>query len=268
MFDSHCHVTDIDSPQHVLTESKRQGVTSLLCCGYNRESNAAVLRLRDAVSTLPIALGLHPWFATELPRPDCVVEYAGASGIDDVLRLIGRELPVAIGECGLDAYDRDPEIPPLSAQFPVFEAQLDLAQRMGLPVTVHSRKAVHELIAVVGNFPRVRGVLHAYSGSAEQVRPLLERGWMVGIGGGTTRPGASRLRRLATRVEMSQILLETDAPAIGLQGVSPPHVRPYHVVEVARVLASLRGVDFDQVVAQTDENALKMFGPQGVAAFT
>lgn len=284
MFDSHCHVTDIDAPGEVLAESQRRGVTSLLCCGYNRESNAAVLRLREEVSTLPIALGLHPWFAMEgaycdagAARRDAGAERAGvtcldaacagATNLDAVLQLIRREKPVAIGECGLDGYDRDPEIPPLSAQLPVFEAQLDLAQTLGLPVTVHSRKAVHELIAMLAHFPRVRGVLHAYSGSAEQIRPLLERGWMVGIGGAMTRTGASRLRRMASRLELSQVVLETDAPAIGLEGVRPPHVRPYHVVEVARAFALLRGLEFEQVVARTDENASTMFGPAAVAPF-
>lgn len=271
MFDSHCHVTDIDSPREVLAESKRRGVTSLLCCGYNRASNAAVLRLREEVSTLPIALGLHPWFATERASSDegeasatyrdAGAECVSASCLDPVLQLIRRERPVAIGECGLDGNDRDPAIPPLSAQLPVFEAQLDLAQTMGLPVTLHSRKAVHELLAMLDHFPRVRGVLHAYSGSVEQVRPLLERGWMVGIGGAMTRTGASRLRRMAARLELSQVVLETDAPAIGLEGVRPPHVRPYHVVEVARAFALLRGLEFEQVVALTDENASRMFGP-------
>lgn len=262
MFDSHCHVTDIESPRDVLIESERRGVTSLLCCGYDRESNAAVLRLRDLVSSLPIALGLHPWFANQTPLVDAGAEGRGAPGMEDVLQLIRRESPIAIGECGLDGYDRDPEVPPLSVQFPVFEAQLDLAQQLGLPVTVHSRKAVHEVSAMLAHFPRVRGVLHAYSGSVEQIRSLLERGWMVGVGGASTRPSASRLRRMAARVELSQVVLETDAPAIGLEGVYPPHVRPYHVVEVARALALLRGLDFEHVVSQTDENALRMFGPK------
>lgn len=261
MFDSHCHVTDIEQPKEVLAEAHRQGVSSLLCCGYDGASNAAVLALRALVPSLPIALGLHPWFATQGAGDQAHLRGDSMPSIERVLELIERERPCAIGECGLDGYDRDPKIPPIAAQIPVFEAQLALAERLGLPVTVHSRKAVSEVVAVASRFSKVRGVLHAYSGSLEQIRPLLDRGWMVGVGGAITRAGSTRLRKNANRLDLSQVLLETDAPAIGLQGVWPPDVRPHHVIQVARAFAELRGLEFEHVVARSDENARSMFGP-------
>ncbi len=230
----------------IMAETREAGVQSLLCCGYHAASNAAVVELRRNVPGLPIALGLHPWYAQEPFAP--------------VRELIERQSPSAIGECGLDGYDRDPEIPPLALQLPIFEEQLDMATRLRLPVTVHSRRAVTEVIAMVGNSPEVRGVLHAYSGSYEQIEPLLERGWLVGVGGAMTRPGAKRIRRMAARLELNQLLFETDSPAIGLEGVMPPWVRPHHVIEVARAFAALRGLDFEEVVEQTDRNARRMFG--------
>jgi TatD DNase family protein len=251
VFDSHCHVTDIEEPVQVLHEARRTGVTSLLCCGYHAKSNAAVVALRERVAGLPIALGLHPWFALE--------------SVAEVLTLIERERPLAIGECGLDGYDRDPSIPPLAAQLPAFEAQLDLAMRLALPVTVHSRWAVNEVVQCVSGFPRLRGVLHAYSGSYEQIRTLLDQGWMVGIGGAMTRPGAARIRRMARRLGLEQLLFETDAPAIGLEGVKPPLVRPQHILEVVRVFAALCELDVEQVIVKADVNARRMFG---VAAFS
>jgi TatD DNase family protein len=246
LFDSHCHLTDIPEPEQVFAEARRAGVRSVLCCGYNASSNEAVTALRDCIEDLPIAVGLHPWYANEPIQP--------------VLDCIDRVGPVAIGECGLDGYDRDPEIPSLEQQLPVFEAQLDLAARRGLPVTVHSRKAVNQVIAALSHFPGVRGALHAYSGSYEQVRPLLERGWMIGIGGGATRPSARRIRRMAQKLELTEVLLETDAPAIGLEGVCPPWVRPHHVIDVAQAFAALRGVDYEELLDCTDRNAVRLFG--------
>jgi TatD DNase family protein len=246
MFDSHCHVTDIENPERVLLDARRGGVTSLLCCGYHAASNRAVVGLRERVTGLPIALGLHPWYVAEPVAP--------------IIVWIERSWPVAIGECGLDGYERDPEIPSLELQLPVFELQLDLADRLGLPVTVHSRRAVNEVVAMVGNFPRVRGVLHAYSGSHEQARPLLDRGWMVGIGGGMTRPGARRIRQMASSLRLEELLFETDSPAIGLEGVRPPWVRPEHVIDVARAFAELRRLELEEVVCRSDENARRIFG--------
>lgn len=248
MFDSHCHPTDIDDPLAVVQQALAHGVTSLLCCGYHQASNASVLELRRRVPRLPITLGLHPWFVNE--------------PWSEIAAMVLSERPTAIGECGLDGEVRDPDIPPLESQRATFERQLDLAQRLGLPLTVHSRKAVNEVVEMAQHFPNVRGVLHAYSGSIEQIRPLLERGWMIGVGGAVTRPNARRIRKLATQVDSSQLLLETDAPAIGLEDVRPPWVRPFHVVEVARVLAGLRGLDPGEIVAITDANARRMFGDQ------
>ena len=75
-----------------------------------------------------------------------------------------------------------------------------------------------------------------------------------------TRPGAHRIRRLARCVDLAHIVLETDAPAIGLEGVRPPHVRPWHVAEVARALSELRGVALEDIVEATDANAALLFG--------
>ncbi|HMA97640.1 MAG TPA: TatD family hydrolase, partial [Polyangiaceae bacterium] len=195
---------------------------------------------------LPISLGLHPWYVNE--------------PWSEIAAVVLRERPTAVGECGLDGEDRDPNIPPLESQRSVFEQQLDLAEQLSLPVTVHSRKAVNDVVELAAHFPRVRGVLHAFSGSLEQIRPLLERGWMVGVGGAVTRPGARRIRKLATQVDLSMLLLETDAPAIGLEGVRPPLVRPHHLLAVARALAELRGLDTEEVASITDANARRMFG--------
>lgn len=246
MFDSHCHVTDLEDPVAALRAAKQIGVTSLLCCGYNMQSNLAVLSLQQRIRGLPIAIGLHPWYVAEPLVP--------------VLELIERVRPSAIGECGLDGYARDPEIPPLGVQLEAFDCQLALAARLGLPVTVHSRKAVNEVIKATERYPTVRGVLHAYSGSYEQVRPLLGRGWLVGVGGGFTRSGAHRMHRMVARLALDELLFETDAPAIGLEGVMPPDVRPHHTLDIARTFAASRNMALDELIARTDENARRLFG--------
>jgi TatD DNase family protein len=244
VFDSHCHPTDTEDAWGVIEQARLAGV-ALLCCGYNAEANDEVRRLRVRCATLPIALGLHPWFASE--------------AIEPVLALIERERPTAIGEVGLDLWGEVDERA-LARQREVLDAQLDLAASLELPVTVHSRRAVPDVLDAAHNHPGVRGVLHAYSGSFEQLVPFLKLGWFVGVGGAVTRPNARRVRRCASQVPLDRILLETDSPAIGMDGLEPNEVRPVHVRRVAESLAALRGVEVERIVAQSDSNARELFG--------
>lgn len=250
MFDSHCHLTDIEEADEAIAAATAAGVGGMLTCGYDEVSNQAVCDLATRHPRLRFALGLHPWHAGD--------------DIDVVLHRIEEFHPHAVGEAGLDLWG---EVPchPLTRQSMVLEAQLDLAVRLDLPVTLHSRKAVDVLLAIVRNHPRVRGALHAYSGSYEQVRPFLDLGYYVGVGGAVTRGRAKRVRRCATAIPLDRIVIETDAPAIGMDGVEPPHVRPAHLRNVLGALADLRAMDRDEVEAVTDANARRLFGD---AAFT
>lgn len=245
MFDSHCHLTDIDDPAGVLQSTVASGVRSVLTCGYDADSNRAVLALAGNYPALPFSLGLHPWYADQ--------------DVDAVLELIARVRPSAVGEAGLDLWGERP-VHAIDRQLAVLEAQLELARELDLPVTLHSRKAVPELFEAVRRHPGVRGVLHAFSGSIEQAQAFVARGFYVGIGGAVTRSRAKRIRRCASALPLDRIMLETDAPAIGLDTVEPPHVRPWHVRLVAEAVAALRGITVDEVEAQTDRNAEQVFG--------
>jgi len=246
VFDSHCHLTDLPDPEAALEEAIGAGVSSLLTCGYDGGSNAAVQALRRAHPRLPCALGLHPWHATEPVEP--------------VLALMEQERPTAVGEIGLDLWGSPPAAV-LARQIEVLEAQLDAAERLRLPVSLHHRRALGALLPVLRRFPRVRGALHACSASLEQLRPLLELGYLAGLGGAVTRPGAARARRLARALPLDAILLETDAPAIGLEGIRPGEVRPAHLPRVLAAVAELRGEPRERVEEATDANAAALFGP-------
>lgn len=245
MFDSHCHPTDIDDALRVVELASEAGVNSLLACGYNAQSNEAVLRLRVQIPGLPIAIGLHPWFATE--------------PLGGVVELIGNSQPIAIGECGLDG-KVDELTSPQAAQRKAFETQLELASQMKLPVSVHSRHAVSAVFECIREHSNVRGVMHAFGGSYEQAKLFVDRGWLIGIGGAVTRTNARRVHGIARRLPINAIVLETDAPAIGLEGVPVPDVRPAHLPRIATALAELRGVDVSELVDATDTNAEQLFG--------
>ena len=247
MFDSHCHPTDIADPVEVVRSAASVGVTSLLACGYNKESNFAVEQLRVAISGLPISIGIHPWYANQ------------SCSLEELRELLLRLRPAAVGECGLDAKE-DVTIPPLSVQYPVFEVQLELARQLNLPVTVHSRRAVSKVHGIARHFREVRGVMHAFSGSYEQASSFLDQGWLIGVAGAVTRVNASKTRDLVRRLPLAGIVVETDAPAIGLMDVPPSTVRPAHLPRIVREIATLKQITMDDVVCATNLNAARMFG--------
>ncbi|MFW5740547.1 MAG: TatD family hydrolase [Myxococcota bacterium] len=249
MFDSHCHITDLEAPDEALQAARRAGVRSLLTCGYDEPSNSLVCALSDRHPDLPYAIGLHPWYADQPVEP--VLQRIRE-------RMRGERRPTAVGEAGLDLWGKEP-CHPLELQQTALEAQLQLAVELDLPVTLHSRKAAGALLPILRNHPRVRGALHAYSGSYEQLRPLLDLGMYVGIGGAVTRSRAKRVRRCAAAVPLDCILLETDAPAIGMDIVEPPHVRPAHLPRVRDALAELRQIDPLELEAVVDDNAKRLF---------
>ena len=244
VFDSHCHLTDIDGATEVLQGALGHRV-GMLCCGYNAQSCSELAVLRAAEPRLRVGYGLHPWFALEPLEP--------------VLEHFERPEAAAVGEIGLDLW-RNAELPPLERQLGVLEVQLSLAQSLDLPVSLHSRHAVDAIIAVLRRFSQVRGVLHAFTGSVEQAKTLVRMGYLIGIGGTVTKPQARRVRRLVEQLPLASLLLETDCPAMGMDGRRREDVRPWDVIKVAAAIAEIKGVPLVDVEATTDENARRMFG--------
>ncbi len=247
VFDTHCHLTDLDDGPSVLRETRARGV-EVLCCGYDIESCRLVAGLRELEPGLAVAYGLHPWFADQPLTP--------------VLDCIESARIAAVGEIGLDLLPRA-NLPAPEQQRRVLEAQLEVAKALGLPVSLHSRRAVEPLIAALRIHPGVTGVCHAFSGSVEQARVLLRMGLLIGVGGGVTRPNAQRIRRLVRELPLDSFVLETDCPAIGIEGLEKTLVRPWDVARVAATVADLKSVTVEAVEEVTDRNAARLFRPVG-----
>ena len=248
--DTHCHLNETplgSDPEAVLARARARGVTRVVVPAYDLASWPAVLGLAGHPGVWA-ALGLHPWVADQ------------GSGLAEKLRVAvseGGRRVVAIGEIGLDT---KVESPGLDVQLPVLEAQLDLAVQLDLPVILHCRGAFDELLAAVaGQGGRLRGVLHAFSRSREVAERFIAAGIHIGLGGAVTRPTARRVRKAAAEIPLENIVLETDAPAIGLDGVLAENTEPGHVADVAAALAELRGVAVEEVARITTAGAGGLF---------
>nr|MBA2237156.1 TatD family hydrolase [Lysobacter sp.] len=173
LVDSHSHLDaaefDHDRPA-VLQRARDAGVTRHIVCGTDADQWTRMRSVCVQALGLHAAYGLHPTFLS-LHRP----EHLGL-----LREWIGRERPVAVGECGLDYFveglDRD-------AQMEYFDAQLRIAREFNLPVVAHARRAVDAVIAAIRRIGGLRGVVHSFPGSRQQADQLFEHGFLLGFGG-------------------------------------------------------------------------------------
>jgi TatD DNase family protein len=249
LFDSHSHldVAEFDADRDdVLARARGAGVTQQVVPAIGVAGFAKLRDLCRAETGLHPAYGLHPMFLAD-HRPE---------HLDELATWIQRERPVAVGECGLDFYVEGLDA---AEQRAYFRRQLELAREFSLPLVLHARRAVDEVIATLRSIGNLRGVVHSFSGSIEQAQQLWKMGFCVGLGGPVTYPRARRLRELVATMPLEFLLLETDSPDQPLHGHQGARNEPAHLTEVCECVAQLRGVDADVIAKATTENAARLF---------
>ena len=165
----------------------------------------------------------------------------------------------AIGEIGLDYHYEDV---PRAQQRVAFEKQLSLAEELDLPVIVHDRDAHADCLAIVKEFPQVRGVFHCFSGSVEIAQELIKRGWYLGFDGPLTYKNAKKTVEVAKIVPLDRVLLETDSPYMAPVPVRGTRNDSRNVFHIAAKFAEIRGMSTDEIIALTNENGRRFFGIQ------
>ncbi|MCE5233009.1 MAG: TatD family hydrolase [Mizugakiibacter sp.] len=248
--DSHAHLDarEFDADRAaVLARARAAGIAHQIVPAVNAAGWEPLRALCADAPDLHPAYGLHPMYLADHAPQHLHL-------LADWLR---RERAVAIGECGLDFFIEG--LAP-DAQRAYFLRQLELAREFALPVIVHARRALDEVIATLRRVGGLRGVVHSFSGSEVQARELWKLGFRLGIGGPVTYPRAQRLRRIVAAMPLEHLLLETDAPdqpGIGHRG---QRNEPAHLVEVLDCVAALRGVEPEALAAATTRNAEELFG--------
>ena len=246
LVDTHCHLYSDPlglDPDAVLRRARAAGVSRVVVPAYDLASWEGVQELgaRDGTSA---AFGLHPWVADE------------PLDLERLRDILTRCNAVAVGEIGLDTRIERPD---LETQVRILAAQLRLARSVGLPVILHCRGAFEELLDLLREIgPPWHGVVHAFSRGTELAERFLDLGLHLAFGGAVTRPG-SRAKSTAALVPDDRILLETDAPSIGLLGVPAEQSEPRHVLDVANSLAQIRGVGLETIAEITTRNARGLF---------
>jgi TatD DNase family protein len=252
LIDAHCHfdddLFDADRDQ-AYARARAAGVSQQVIPGIKAAWWPRIKQLCEDYPGLYPNYGLHPMF----------IPSHTPGHLDQLRHWIEQEQPVAIGECGLDYFIEEPQ--KAQQQF-YFEAQLDLAREFALPVVIHARRSVEEVIKTLRRFPGVTGMLHSYAGSEQQAYRLIDMGFCFSFGGAITYDRAKRLRRLIASLPLDTLLLETDAPDQPDSSHRGARNEPAYLPNVLETLHQLRKEPIEQITQQITKNTKRLFALQ------
>ena len=253
LIDTHCHLDahEFAEDRDAVVQAALKAQVSKILIPSVASSNFAMVRqcCSRYPSCLP-AYGIHPLYV------DQASEHKLVSTREWLLsELSGAFPPVAVGEIGLDFFV--PDIDP-ARQEHYFIEQLKIAREVELPVLLHIRRAIDQVLKCLRRIPVRGGIAHAFNGSRQQANEFIKLGFKLGFGGAMTYPRATRIRQLATTLPLESIVLETDAPdipPIWLTGLPNPRNSPQQLLPIAQTLAELRSLNVAQIIETTGANA-------------
>ncbi len=256
LIDTHAHIHFADSYgdlAEVLQNARDNGVTKIITVGTGLESSQAAITLAtNPEFSLPktgvqifATVGLHPHDASSGEVEKIIV-----------LARQNRDAIVAIGECGLDYY-RDNA--PRDEQIKALEAQIELALELELPLIFHVREAWDDFFEVLVNYENIRGVVHSFTGGADEVEKINALGLYFGLNGIMTFTKDTEQLEAAKLIPADKILLETDCPYLAPAPLRGKRNEPANIAIIAKFLADLRGDELADVAARTSTNVEKLF---------
>lgn len=252
LIDTHCHLdaAEFNADRNaVALDAQRAGVGKIVMPAVARENFQTVIDLAHQYSHCFMALGIHPMY----------VDKAHPSDLTLLKQLVAEQLAhknpkiVAIGEIGLDFFVTQQN---RETQEYFFIEQLKIAQTFELPVVLHVRRAIDDVLKQLRKHKVVGGIAHAFNGSAQQAEKLIELGFKLGFGGTMTYSRALKIRELAKNLPLEAIVLETDAPDIAPEWIGTKgRNSPTELVKIAQVFADLRGIDVSEIIEITGKNS-------------
>lgn len=259
IFDTHAHYTSHQFDEDrsaLLSELPGRGVVGVVDCGTDYDSSRASLALADQYPYVYAALGIHPESIIE-EDTSTNTRFDGdwAAELAAIKPLFDHPKAVAVGECGLDYHWPIPK----EAQLELFEAHLKLALELDKPIIVHDRKAHADVYALLKQY-KPKGVVHCFSGSAEDALMLAEQGMYIGFGGALTFKGARRAVKAAAALPLERILLETDCPYMAPEPVRGTRCDSSLIRYVGAYIAQRKALAPEEVFRTTAANARRVFG--------
>ncbi len=243
--DTHCHLFKeyYDDVEELIRNAYQNNVDRMIVSGCDMASNREVLELikhKEIFGTL----GIHPEEVHDYKQED----------LDFLEENLSNSKIIAIGEIGLDYhYDKESK----EKQIELFEYQLKLAEKYKVPVVVHSREATNDTINCLKKY-QVKGVIHSFSGSLETANIYLKMGFLLGVNGVITFKNCN-LKEVIERIDLSNIILETDSPYLTPVPFRGKRNEPSRIMNIADFICELKGVSRENLAKITNQNIGRVF---------
>lgn len=250
IFDAHAHYDDEkfnEDREEIIQSLKDKDVICVVNAGTDLKTSQISIDYADKYDLIYAAVGIHPEYASETP-----INY-----IEQLENMNKNKKVVAIGEIGLDYYWNKEN---KETQKKIFCEQIELAQKLNLPIVVHDREAHGDTMDILRKY-KPKGIVHCFSGSVEMCKEVVKFGMSISLGGVVTFKNARQVVEVAEYIPLDRLLLETDAPYLAPMPFRKKGMRcdSSMIKFTAMKIAEIKGISLDELLEITKQNACKMY---------
>ena len=259
IFETHAHYDDEwydEDREELISRLLDTDISFITNIGADIETSKNSVKLSDEFERVMAAVGVHP------DNIGCMETLPEKEGIEILRNLAKYNKVVAIGEIGLDYFEREPEEKNKTVrerQKYWFLEQLKLAKELNKPVVIHSRDAAEDTYNVLKDFGYNKGVIHCYSYSPEMAERFVKLGFYIGIGGVVTFKNAKKTKETVKRIGLEHIVLETDSPYLAPVPFRGKRNDSGNIKYIVEEIAGLLGISEEKVIETTFNNAVKLY---------
>ena len=252
MIDSHCHINDPsfkDHPEEYINLAKSAGIVEFLVVGYDEKSSRIAVDISKNYPECYAAVGIHPSDVKRMEKSD----------LESIEELAKNNRVLAIGEIGLDYYwDKEKEVRDQQKEF--FIKQIDIANKLNKPISIHCRDAYEDCYEILKAHPVNKGgVMHCYGGSPEMAKMFIKLGFVLGFGGTLTFKNARKPKEVLESISDKDYILETDAPYLAPDPYRGKQNHSKYLHLVRDKIVELRNISAEEVDRHTTENFNRIF---------
>ena len=252
IIDTHCHLNDealYKDLDNVVSRARQAGVEKMIVIGWDKASSELAIKIAEQYDFIYAAIGFHPENIFDI-NDEILYE---------TLNLYKHSKVVAIGEIGLDYHwTKEPEKRELQREY--FIKQIEFANKVGLPISIHSREAFNDTLEILKEYKPLRGgVMHCYSGSVENIDDIINLNLYIGLDGPVTFTNAKTPKEVAAEVPLDRLVVETDCPYLSPHPLRGTVNEPANISLVVDAIAESRGMSKKHLLDVLYQNSCKLF---------